>query len=483
MRRKNSIKKRLTLLYGGLVTATITVFGVYAYFAFSAIVKKNLDESLAKFASELEQAVSIESDLRREKTAEYSREDLLGSEVINPKNYYYVVADASGHIVNSTDKFKSESFRDNFFDSAISKNDSEDSEGARSEFSDVKLNGEKLRIYFLNTEQVVIVSGFSYDEISARQNIILKRLALALPFAAILSVVIGAALADVSLKPVSIMTEAARELSLKRLSGRLPVPDTEDEISRLAATLNNMIERLEKSYKGSKRFTSDVSHELKTPLTILRGELEIALHKRRTPESYERTIASALEETARLSNLIESMLELSRAENDSFELNVTSENLSGFIEDIAEDAEILAEPKNISVTKDIQKDLVLEFDIYRLHQAALNIVENAVKYTDPGGNIEVKLFRNGETVSFVVNDDGQGISEEELPLIFDRFYRADKSRNRERRGFGLGLSIANRIVESHGGEIIARSRIGEGSSFEIKLPLRDESRIESLPND
>jgi heavy metal sensor kinase len=295
-------------------------------------------------------------------------------------------------------------------------------------------------------------------------------LLVAFPLILVVSIAGGFFLAKISLRPVDEITQSANEITAKHLSKRLPEHQINDEIGRLTRTLNLMIERLENSFIQIRQFTSDASHELKTPLTILRGELEIALHSQKTTEEYEGVLVSALEEVQRLSNVVETLLELSRADTGQVRLSIEEDDLSKLLNDIVEDSIILAESKNIKVHSDIEQNLIIDFDSARIHQAVLNVVDNAIKYSPNGGKISIELKKGKILSEIIVTDNGIGMEEEELNHIFDRFYRIDKARSSDVQGFGLGLSIVHWIVEAHRGKIDIKSKINEGTVFTIILP-------------
>jgi heavy metal sensor kinase len=252
---------------------------------------------------------------------------------------------------------------------------------------------------------------------------------------------------------------------------RLPEVPTKDEVGHLTKTFNRMIERLESSFIQIRQFTSDASHELRTPLTILQGELELALHSEKTTEEYEVVLLSALEEVGRLTNVVETLLNLSRADSGQIKMNFASVNLSKMVQDIAEDASILSEIKGVDVKCDIEANLYIEADQPRLHQAVLNIVDNAIKYTPEGGKISIELKNGGSFANIIVSDTGMGIPAEQLPRIFDRFYRVDKARASTIQGSGLGLSIVKWIVDAHNGKINVQSKLHEGTTFTLNMPV------------
>jgi signal transduction histidine kinase len=236
-----------------------------------------------------------------------------------------------------------------------------------------------------------------------------------------------------------------------------------------------MIERLEESFRQIKKFAADASHELRTPLTILQGELEIALHSKKTPEEYEEILVSALEEVSRLSNVVESILELSKAETGQISISLKMENLSKIVEEVAEDISIIAEQKQISIEKQIEPNLFIPIDAPRIHQALLNLLDNATKYTPEGGKIRLSLELDTEYAKLIVEDNGIGIPKEDLNNIFDRMYRAVKSEKAGVKGYGIGLSIVKWIVEAHNGTIQVESEVNKFTRFTIKLPTNLEN--------
>jgi signal transduction histidine kinase len=236
-----------------------------------------------------------------------------------------------------------------------------------------------------------------------------------------------------------------------------------------------MIARLETSFSRTRQFTSDASHELKTPLAILLGELEIALRRPLTVDEYRATLISCLEEVERLTSVVEGLLELSRADAGQVGRRFEQVRFSRLVEEICDDVQILAEAKRITVITNVQPDIQLDGDPVRLHQALLNVIENAVKYTLETGRVDVTVAADQRKVSVIVTDSGIGIDADDIPFIFDRFYRVDKARSQRVRGTGLGLAIAKWVVDAHDGSIAVASTPGVGSTFTIMLPLRHGS--------
>ena len=293
----------------------------------------------------------------------------------------------------------------------------------------------------------------------------------AVPAVLALTALIGRFIARRALKPVAKITQTAKDIgSGKNLSKRIPVPEAKDEIGQLALTFNTMMDRLESSFSQMRQFSSDASHELRTPLTVLKGESELILGKERKPEEYQGVISSNLEEIQYMSKVLEDLFLLSKSDENQIVLDCKFLDLSLLIEEVCKHAEIIASEKDIRVVIAYLERLQIHGDPVRLRQMIWNVVQNAIKYTPPGGEVKISMQEQENTVLLVVQDNGIGISEDDLPLVFNRFYRVDKARSRQERGTGLGLSICKFIVDAHEGNIGIESKLGEGTKFRISLP-------------
>jgi two-component system, OmpR family, sensor kinase len=263
----------------------------------------------------------------------------------------------------------------------------------------------------------------------------------------------------------------------RSLHRRLNIENAGEEFEQLIATLNAMIERLETSFLGLRRFTADASHELKTPLAVLRADVERAMNE---PSQSERMVAleEALHETTRMADLVDSLLTLARADEGRFDIHREPVELKKLVDDVYETAVILGEGAGVAVNLQFTADVTIMGDPTRLRQLFLNLVTNAIKYTPAGGKVDIGLGVHPENVTFAVRDTGIGIAAADVPHIFERFWRADRVRSRmsERGGFGLGLAISQWIAQAHGGMLTASSRLGRGSLFTVTLPLPQGQR-------
>ncbi len=301
-------------------------------------------------------------------------------------------------------------------------------------------------------------------------------------FGIVLSIIIaggvGWFLAGKALKPVDEMTRIARRITAERLNQRLPIVKPDDELGRLASTFNEMIARLERSFRQIKQFTADASHELKTPLTVMKGEVEVALKSRADEKELREVLVSILEEIDRMNEVIKGLLTLARTDVEEATIKEPV-SLDDIVRERCEQFKKLANTKGLKLNVDIEKDVVVLAEPVRIGQVIYNLVDNAIKYTPRGGSISVTLNKRGRCAILRVSDTGIGIPEEELPYIFDRFYRVDKARTGG-SGVGLGLSICKEIINTYGGKIEVESKPNEGTTFTVYLPLAEEHTMKEV---
>lgn len=509
------LRWRLTAWYSAIVLVSLSTFAGFAYYWVFDELYSNLDNSLDKisgtlyniieesstgaisnktkteFAQMLVQSADKFAFFRREEqsrfvgplrpamvNANYEKRDIVWSAIfkhilLNPENYFIQIADTDSQII-----WKSRNLE--LYDLPIdySKYNPEKivTKGDNIKiFDNVLIGNSQLRLLIYKDKHAIITIAYTVQEVKNTLQSLFSSFLYVVPMILLVSITGGVFLSKMSLKPVDRITKNAKEITAKNLNLKISVPPINDEIGRLAETLNEMISRLERSFIQVRQFTSDASHELRTPLTILRGEIEIALTKDRTNDEYIEILGSALEEVLRLSKVVESLLELSRADAGQTKMQLKLADLSHLVGDITEDMEMLAEDKDVKLSYDIQKKLMIHFDEVRMHQVILNIIDNAVKYTNPGGKVTVSLKDREHYAEFKVSDTGVGMNEEELSHVFDRFYRVDKARSGHIKGTGLGLSIVKWIVESHKGKIYIESQPDKGTNFIIMIPKKNEN--------
>ncbi|WP_455242872.1 heavy metal sensor histidine kinase [Petrachloros mirabilis] len=317
----------------------------------------------------------------------------------------------------------------------------------------------------------IVQVGTSMESVEETLNRLLLVLLVTMPLALAVSLAGGWFLAGRALRPVDDITLAAQRIAGGDLTQRLKVPPSPDEIGRLADTFNNMIARLETSFRQIRQFSSDASHELRTPLTVMKGETELALRRPRDAKDYTVVLESNLEEIDRMTRIVDELLFLSRADMGEVKMERLPVKLESLLEDVHRQASLLGQERDVQVVLGMVTPATVLGDELRLRELFLNLLDNAVKYSTPGGSVDITLQTETGQAKVLITDHGIGISREDQGKIFDRFYRTDDARTHTKKGTGLGLAICAWIIESHHGRIEVDSEIGKGSTFTVTLPL------------
>lgn len=304
------------------------------------------------------------------------------------------------------------------------------------------------------------------------RHLLLTFFSVSIPLVLLLSIFGGIYLSRKALAPVTAIIDKTKRLSADKLTERLPVPSNVDEIHELALTLNGLLDRLEESFRSQQTFVSDASHQLKTPLAILRGEIDLMRSRPRSPEEMNQFLQSASEEVGYLTRMIEDLLVLARIDAGSRSLSLSRFRLDETLCDVVARLNRLAAPKRVDLMLELPEDLKdaeIQGDADLIRSLFESIIENAVKYSqDCGGRVQISLKETQQTVDVSVTDHGVGVSKEDLPKIFDRFYRSDRT-SHHHPGSGLGLAIAKRIIEVHQAGIQAESEPGSGTRVQVSL--------------
>ena len=319
-------------------------------------------------------------------------------------------------------------------------------------------------------QSAALAVGRSTKDISESLDGLMRTLAIAVPLTLVVAGGGGVFLARRALKPVDRITSTAHEIEESDLSRRIPV-ESRDELGRLASTLNQMIERLEKAFKRQQQFTGDASHELRTPLSVIRAESTLALSKERSANEYRHSLEVVSHESEHMSRVIDQLLTLARADSGKDQLSFEEIDLGALLADIGETAEVMSRDKGVEFSLELMDAVRVSGDWAKLRELFLNLLDNAIRYSPDGGTISITLRSVSGMALIAVTDTGIGIPEDEIPHIFDRFYRVDPARSRAGGGAGLGLAICSYIAEAHGGRIEATSEPGKGSTFSVWLPV------------
>jgi signal transduction histidine kinase len=283
-------------------------------------------------------------------------------------------------------------------------------------------------------------------------------------------------LAREALAPVETLSQTATNISGQTLSTRLTLTAPYTEFQRLAHTFNGMLDRLQQVFEGQRRFVADAAHELKTPLTAMKGNFEVILQRARSAEEYREAIISNLTEVDRLTAMTKSLLTLAQFAGDRPPLVLETLDLPPLIEEVVGELSVLAQEAGIHLQAECQPVPPLMGDASQLKQALINLLDNALRHTPSGGTITVRVGHHDTSIRLCVEDTGPGIESQHLPHLFERFYRVDQARDRQSGGTGLGLAIVKEIVEAHGGHIQAHSQVGTGTTMTITLPTAGSHR-------
>jgi heavy metal sensor kinase len=319
----------------------------------------------------------------------------------------------------------------------------------------------------------------------AALNQLLMLIALTAPIVLLMAVAGGVFLAARALDPLDHMTRTAEMICAEDMSRRLAVRRTQDEVGRLAATFDRMLERLDRSFERQRQFTADASHELRTPLAMLVSRAGLALERRRAPEEYEQILEQIRDEGMRMGRIVNDLLMLARA--DAGNVVAVSERLDAgeLVGSVVEAMLPLASQRGSALRQDIEQGLMLVGDQTRLMQLLINLIENALAHTPRGGDVLVAVFRDSNSAVLEIVDNGTGIPPEHLPHVFERFYRGDRDGRSPRQGAGLGLALCLSIARAHGGDIHVASQLGKGTRVTVRLPLvlEPETNVSSAPRE
>jgi len=456
-----SIRLRLTLWYSLTLAFSLSLFGGGAYFAMRHSIYATLDAELRQRLEGVRGIISEDAPRGTTALEDEFHEFALGQGARGRMR----VADAAGHILFASPGLESDTVRATTRKQSAGFNQ--------------RISGEHFRVL----RDSVDVAGNRYDVTVAASTKELGEalerfrhvLYFAVPFFLLLAALGGYWMSRRALAPVDEITQSARTIGAQNLAMRLAVPQTGDELERLAITLNEMLSRLDAAFQRIRQFTADASHELRTPISVMRTSAELALRKPRAEAEYREALSQILAETEKVSRLIEQLLLLARADSSSMTIPIARTNLSEILEKVWRQSSMLAGSKNLKSERFIPPVPVwVRGDPASLERLFLILLDNAVKYTSDGGRIELRLSSDDGFAITEIRDTGIGIAPEDLPHIFDRFYRADRARSRETGGAGLGLAIGRWIADAHSGEIRVQSEPFKGSSFQVRLPLSRE---------
>jgi heavy metal sensor kinase len=454
-----TIRARLTLLYFGVLAVSFAVFVWICDIGFQRSIETTVDQSSQTNLRTIERLI--------ESAAPRNNSD-IATELKSLANLWangalFEVADESGHWL-----FRPEPFLHQRPPVPAAAADSV-------QFVTRNLNENQYRIAVVRSrisgrlyEIHAAVPTEPFDQALDNFRLIEQE---TLPILVLLASLLGYWLSGRSLAPVGAIIETTEEIGVDNLSRRLEVPRPRDELRRLTQTLNAMLSRIETSFRRITQFTADASHDLRTPVAVIRATAEIALRKPRSDAEYQEALQRILQTSVETSEMLENLLTLARADAGAAGLEMHTVDLASHVRRAQERGAILAATKSLSFTSQVpDTQILVRADAVAIDRLLLILIDNAVKYTPPGGCCEIALSSGENEAHIAVKDSGVGIKTDELESIFERFHRADKARCRETPGAGLGLAIARWIANVHGGTISAQSTLGCGSVFHVRLP-------------
>ena len=459
----DSVRTRLTLWYASVLALSLIAFALVIYYAAGKIFHERQDESLRSTAQTVASAY-VEEFGEAHSLAKAGQ--IVLSEITFPNRYVQLNDNEGKPIASSA----------NLAGSTVAIPSSVFADAREKSFSYATVNGLRVAVIPLSSDQTpgyaAVAEPLSAIEDGLRE--VRRDLFAGVPLVLFLASVGGYFLARKSLAPIASMNSQTQQISAQNLSARLDVTESRDELGRLGTTINDLLARLENSFKEQQRFIADASHELRTPLAVLRGETEVALGKVRTVEEYQQSLSLIQDEAERLSRIVEDLFILAREPVDTRAvLHKERVSLNDAVKDCARAAQVLAIRKGVRLSLENDSPAILvNGDEELIKRMILNLLDNAVKYTPAGGEVSLELSQENGNAEIVVRDTGIGIPDSAQPRVFDRFFRVDKARARTIGGAGLGLSIAQWIAEVHNGSIALTSTPNHGSTFTVVLPVK-----------
>jgi len=462
MKRSLSIGVKLTAWYGVCMAGALCALCILAFFGMRHSIHSTVDEQLQDRLNAVRQAVNHSLQTG---SIDVLRSELDEDSELRPQSDLLQIWDDQGSLI-----YQSAPLKASGLPPAI----------ATSRTTIMWIGGEPIRVLQGSTTvnrrlyriQVAARMGEFYEALGRFR----ERLLIIAPLALLLASALGYLMSRRALAPVDQITQTAQKIHAHNLSARLTVPGSGDELQRLAETLNQMLQRIEAALDRVSRFSADASHELRTPITIMRTRAELALRRPRTLAENRQTLEQLHTELVQTSELLDNLMLLARADSEAEQLRFEPANIEHVLKDALAQVSPIADQKRVSLHAVLpQHPICIAGDRQLLQRLFLILIDNAVKYTPPLGHVSIALAAEDGMIIVSVRDTGIGISDEDLPHIFDRFYRADKARSRELGGAGLGLSIGRWIAEAHGGSVHAESQPGTGSIFKVVLPNHNGS--------
>ncbi len=448
-----SLRARLTAWYLGFFSVLFVTFALGLYSVLARSLEHRLDDSLISEAG-------IAADLFRDEVREMDGDPLIAAAetIAAMRASGNTIAVLAGRVLAATGPVPERELQ------ALA---AAAAPGRVAENGRTRAAAQVTRI---NGRDYTILACGPVEPIEASLEVVRRVLWFGVPLLLLAAGVGGYVLASRSMAPLGWMAEQSRRISSSNLDRRLDVGNAAAELKMLAASFNELLSRLDQSFESMRRFVADASHELRTPLAVIRGEADVALSQERTAAEYRESLGVVLDESRRLSRLVDDLLNLARADAGRIKLQVEDFYLNELVADCCRSLSPLAAERRITLECRCAADVSFQGDEQLLRRLVLNLLDNALRYTPEGGRVEAVVEAGERGVRLLVSDNGPGIPPEAAPHVFERFYRADKARSRADGGFGLGLSIVQWIAETHKGAVRLDTRSNAGTTFTVTLP-------------
>jgi heavy metal sensor kinase len=460
-RIRHTLAFRLTLWYAGIFMLTSCVAFLFFYLLITSVIRDRTDQDL------LGEARTLSSILKVQGIEAVKHQVIFQAQAAGEKKIFFRLLSFSGQEFSSSNMSY-------WRDIQIGKapiNQLLNKQQPVFETIRVPDRKHEIRIlYSIIGRGIILQLGQSMENYSRFIEAFRKIFVATMSSLFIFAAIVGWFMARRALAGVERVTQTARQISEGSLKERVPVKKHQDEIDQLAITFNQMLDRIQTLVTGIKEMSDNIAHDLKSPITRIRGISEVTLTTAASEKEYENMAASTIEECDRLLDMISTMLVISRTEAGVNKLDAKEVDIAAVVQDACELFQAPAEDKNLNFIIDVSDPLSVMGDQRLIQRMIANLLDNAIKYTAEGGTVKVALHKqNNHSVVITVKDTGVGISDGELPRIFERFYRCDPSRSKA--GIGLGLSFARAVARAHGGEITVTSKPDQGSTFSVTLPM------------
>ncbi len=458
-----SIKGRLFLWIFLFTSSLLMILGASLYYEFRDAIFNSIDNTLHSKLQIMKGLLHEEHD-----TIEFELDEIILGEYSIPLSGHYYKIEMNGQV-----EAASESLTDDNFNLTSGKLESHNEQLSEWIYTSTGPAGEPIRVVrhdfeFLDVPTTVFIAESIDESLSMLKSIKISFFVIASLSILIIGAV-GFLIVRHSLHPLDVFSSKIKRITHKTLGQRIDVTHQAEEIKGLARSFNEMLDRLQRAFESEKRLIADASHELKTPLSVIKTEADVLLQKERTTEEYIKALNTIQASSGKMKKQINDMLTLARLDSGLLtSADFTTISITDCLENAIQIVDVLAEKKRIKITSSLRANASIRGDMNRLTEAFSNIMENAIRYSSDRGRVAISVSKKSNQTKIMIKDNGAGISQNDLDRVFDRFYRADTPRRTE--GTGLGLSIAKAIIEAHNGNIKVESEVNKGSSFIVEFP-------------